>query len=71
MLAAPDTDADALAALTEDGPCDDCRHASRCGRELLACDAFAVWVAAKGPRSWQTAPRMPTRERFAGIYARR
>ena len=67
MLEAQDGATDIPGALFEDGPCDDCRHAPRCGRELLACDAFAVWVAGRGPRHWQTAPRQPTRERYAQV----
>ncbi len=69
-LEAPAAGDDAVAALLEDGPCDDCRHATRCGRELLACDAFAVWVAGRGSKCWQTAPRLPTRERLAAVFKR-
>lgn len=25
-------------------PCDDCRFRERCGRELLACDSFAIYL---------------------------
>lgn len=62
---------DLNAALLEDGPCDDCRHAARCGAEHLACDAFAVWIAGRSATYWQTAPRQPTRERFAELLGRR
>jgi len=64
-VAAPETH-----PLLEDGPCDDCRHAARCGAECLACDAFVVWVAGRGPKCWQTAPRLPTRERHASVFKR-
>ena len=63
---ADDADGRDTHPLLEPGPCDDCRHAARCGAERLACDAFAVWVAGRGPRHWQTAPRQPTRERYEG-----
>lgn len=65
---AHDAGDDAVAVLLEEGPCDDCRHAARCAQALLACDAFAVWVAGRGPRHWQTAPRQPTREHHASVF---
>ena len=56
--------------LLEDGPCDDCGYAARCGSQRLACDAFAVWVAGRGSRQWQTAPRQPTRVRYVQLLER-
>ncbi|NOZ71265.1 MAG: hypothetical protein GXP38_05020 [Chloroflexi bacterium] len=58
-------------AMTEIGeaPCDQCRHAPRCGSELLACSVFSDWVNEKGspdtdfPGEWA-----PTRKIYQAIY---
>jgi hypothetical protein len=39
-------------------PCDSCRFARRCAAQLLACEAFAIYV--EGDR-WQAARRVPSR----------
>lgn len=51
-----------LDILNEQTPCDGCIHASKCGEERLACDAFALYVN-NGSVNWDI-PRMPTRRTY-------
>jgi len=33
----------------------------------LACLAFSLFMAGKSPVRWETAPRVPTRERYQAL----
>ena len=66
-----DTPSEAFEVLVKDGPCDDCRHAARCGTEQFACDAFAAYLHGRSAAHWKAAARQPTRERFAELLERR
>ena len=48
------------------GPCDDCAQCQRCARDHLACQAFTLWIVRA--RKWRTAPREPSRARYALIF---
>jgi hypothetical protein len=62
------TDLDpAPAALTEPCPCDACKHAVRCKAQLLACDAYGMYVASESERRWRLAPRAPTSARYQAL----
>lgn len=50
-------------------PCDDCRHAVRCGRHGLACEAFGQFVVGHSRRRWEQARRVPTADRLRLILA--
>jgi hypothetical protein len=54
--------AKALERDVEPTPCDGCEHRVRCGRERLACAAFAVYASLRG--GWRDEPRIPSRARF-------
>jgi hypothetical protein len=44
-----------------------CRFALRCETERLTCVAFSMFMAGKSQVRWRTAPRIPTRERYAAL----
>lgn len=48
-------------------PCDDCPYAARCRVEVLACDAFAVYLSGARESRWRNAPRLPSRERGEAV----
>lgn len=48
------------------GPCVDCPQATRCGRQRLACEQFALFVRFGGMDRWRNAPRQPA----VGIFNR-
>ena len=56
------------AALNGPAPCDDCRHAARCGAERLACDTFAYYARGVSEQKWRGLARQPTAERFTRIF---
>lgn len=49
-------------------PCDDCELAERCAARLLACESFRRYSRLE---RWQAAPREPSAELYAAIYAAR
>lgn len=51
----------------EPAPCTDCRFRERCARELLACDAYAIFLQDYARERWHTAPRAPTRARYEAL----
>jgi hypothetical protein len=53
--------------LNSAAPCDECRHAARCKADLLACDAWAVYLAGGSEVRWKFAPRAPTRARYESL----
>jgi hypothetical protein len=54
-------------ALNSPAPCDACKHRARCKAELLACDAWAVYLAGRSEARWKFAPRAPTRARYESL----
>jgi hypothetical protein len=58
----------AVDLLDEPSPCDACRFAERCRDEHLACDAFAIFAAGSPRSRWSGAPRVPTHERWLGLF---
>lgn len=52
-------------------PCDKCSLRNRCGRELLACESYALFVRENGPNRWAGAPRAPTRARYLSLFSER
>jgi hypothetical protein len=48
------------------GPCPGCEHFARCGRKLIACQAFAAFTR-RDPR-WETRSRSPLAETYRAIF---
>jgi hypothetical protein len=50
------------------GPCEGCRQAQRCREQLLACGAFALFVASPSEARWIRAPRTATRALYTQLF---
>lgn len=48
--------------MNEATPCDGCVHVAKCGKQRLACDAFALYVHS-GVVNWSI-PRLATRKTY-------
>jgi hypothetical protein len=64
-LQAGDDSETALKALI---PCTGCRHEAKCGADLLACDAYAMFAAGLKEARWKHAPRAPTHARYLALF---
>ncbi len=47
------------------GPCPGCPNFARCGRKLIACEAFAAFV--RRDRRWPSASRSPLAETYRAV----
>ncbi|MGO8827832.1 MAG: hypothetical protein ACLQT5_01165 [Steroidobacteraceae bacterium] len=51
----------------DESPCDLCPNFKKCKAEILACQAFIVFVR-EGARRWTAAERKPSRALYDEIY---
>ena len=58
----------AVAVLTGPCPCEPCAYAHTCATRLRACQGFADYVAGASEKSWRSAERRPTPERWLMLF---